>query len=98
MLAALTSAEYRASIYKPSGGEAPPPMRIGSTIVEDAAAQPGGHEAVITGSDMAPEGPRTPALRDTTSPSKRKVRPIFLLRAQKMSTIRLVGPVIVVCS
>lgn len=50
-------------------------MVIGSVLADCAAAQPPPGKAAVQADDEAdPEGPRTPALRDTTSPSKRKVR------------------------
>ncbi len=74
MLAALTSAEYRASIYKLSGQPPPPPMRIGSAIVENAAVKLEPAEPGLTAVGFGSEPPRLPALRDTTLPGKRKAR------------------------
>ncbi len=70
--AALTKAEYMASIPKQKGEAPPPPMSIGTTVVEGTAGQHG-MNGTATGNDAADDTPRVPALRDTTSPSKRKV-------------------------
>lgn len=73
MLAALTSAEYKASIFRQSGQTPPPPMCIGSALKEGADVQHGGAGAALTGGGAGADVLRTPVLRDTTSPSKRKV-------------------------
>lgn len=72
MPAVLTNAEYLASIHKYEDQAPPPPMCIGSTVVEGTAAQHG-IEETAAGNDAGDDTPRVPTLRDTISHSKRKV-------------------------
>jgi len=52
-------------------------MVIGSALADCAAAQPPPENAAAQADEEAdPDAPRTPALRDTTFPSKRKVPPM----------------------
>ncbi len=72
--AALTKAEYMASIPKQRCQAPPPPINTSNTVIKGASAQRE-MEGIAAGNDAGPDTPRipVPALRDTTAPSKRKV-------------------------
>ncbi|BDA42016.1 probable BsuMI modification methylase subunit YdiP at N-terminal half [Coccomyxa sp. Obi] len=70
--AALTRGEYLASIPEQKGRAPPPPICIGSAVMGGAAAQHG-IEGTAADNNAGADTPREPALRDTTSSSKRKV-------------------------